>query len=153
MSTFIINLNDTIAMSDSAMVELANVISNWHPYLQEVETNDNDVKIVAIICGAIILLAIIAAIVITLWHNMDVKTRRAMETEKVNIEKELKCFEASRKEAEERNRLVGHFQKTIFDKIVAKNIENENPKKEEDWKNLYKKIADLVNNFLVNFKV
>lgn len=38
MSTFIINLNDTIAMSDSAVVELTKVISNCQPYFQEVET-------------------------------------------------------------------------------------------------------------------
>ena len=60
MSTFIINLNDTIAMSDSAVVELAKVISTCQPCVQVSKTNCNDVIIVAIICVAIVLVALFA---------------------------------------------------------------------------------------------
>lgn len=153
MSTFILNPNDTIMLKETIVVKFAEAADKCQPIVKEAETNCNDVKIVAIICVAIFLLAIIAAIVIIWWHNMDVKMRRAMETEKVSNEKELKQYEALRNEAEERNRLVRHFQKTIFDKIVAKNIEDENPMKEEDWKILYKKIADFINNIFANYKV
>ena len=50
MSTFIINLNDTIAMSDSAVVELAKVINTCQPCVKEAETTCNDVVIVGIVC-------------------------------------------------------------------------------------------------------
>ena len=53
MSTFIINLNDTIAMSDSAVVELAKVIGTCQPVMREAETNCQDVWIVVFICAAV----------------------------------------------------------------------------------------------------
>ena len=144
MNTFIINLNDTIAMSDSAMVELAKVMGTCRPCVQEAKTNCHDVTIVAIICGAVVLLAIIAAIVITIWHNKEVKNRREMETEKANNAKIMKQDEALQKETEEWNRLVRYFQKSVFDKIIAKKIEEEKITKEKDWKDFCKEISDSI---------
>lgn len=43
MSTFIINLNDTIAMSDSTVVELAKVLGPCQACSQRVENSFNDV--------------------------------------------------------------------------------------------------------------
>ena len=151
MSTFIINLNDTIAMSDSAMVELAKIVSASKSC--EAGTNCHDVTIVAIICGTVVLLAIIVAIVITIWHNKEVKNRREMETEKASNAMTLKQNEALQKETEEWNRLVRYFQKSVFDKIIAKKNEEEEFSKEEDWKNLQTKIKDFINDIFIRFKV
>ena len=153
MNTFIINLNDTIAMSDSAMVELAKVMGTCRPCVQEAEKNCHDVTIVAIICGAVVLLAIIAAIVITIWHNKEVKNRREMETEKANNAKKMKQDEALQKETEEWNRHVRYFQKSVFDKIIAKKIEEEEVSNDEDWKKLQTKIKDFINDIFIKFKV
>ena len=62
MSTFIINLNDTVAMSDSAVVELAKVINTCQPSVQEVQTSNNDVKIAVIVCASVILVTFIIAV-------------------------------------------------------------------------------------------
>ena len=67
MSTFIINLNDTIAMSDSAVVELAKVISSCQPCVQEVVTNANDVTIAKYICLAVAFVALVVGATILLW--------------------------------------------------------------------------------------
>ena len=55
MSTFIINLNDTIAMSDSAVVELAKLVSACQPCELEAQTNCNDVWIVVVVCATIVI--------------------------------------------------------------------------------------------------
>lgn len=151
MSTFIINLNDTTVINDTVFAKVVKFSEVCQPVVMEAETNCKDVMIVAIICGAIILLSIIAAIVITLWHYKDMKIRMAQETEKTKNDMEKIQYEALRKDTEEKNRLARHFQKTIFDKFIAKKIEKEEITKEEDLKNLYKKIADFINDIL-NFR-
>ena len=84
MSTFIINLNDTIALSDSAVVELAKVINTCQPCLREVETNCNDVKIVAIICIAIVIVALIARCAVLSWKDAEIKAANAEREAKEN---------------------------------------------------------------------
>ena len=79
MSTFIINLNDTIVMSDSAIVELAKVVSTCQPCVQETETNCYDVKIVVIICAAIVLVALIAKWAVWSWKRAE---RKAADAER-----------------------------------------------------------------------
>ncbi len=96
MSTFIINLNDTIAMSDSAVVELAKVINTCQPYVQKAETSCNDVMIVAIVCIATVLVALIAKWAICSWKDAD-----------ANVLKEER-FEKARKEKEEAQRKLLH---------------------------------------------
>ena len=152
MNTFIINLNDTIAMSDSAVVELAKVISTCQPCVKEAETNYYDVKIVAIVCGAIVILAFIAAIVISLWHYIELKKWRETENKKAANDKEMRQFDASQKETEEKSRLTRYYQKAIFDKIIAKKIEEEEMKNEEDWKNFCKKISDIIKDVFAKFE-
>ena len=86
MSTFIINLNDTIALSDSAVVELAKVINTCQPCLREVETNCNDVKIVAIICIAIVIVALIARCAVLSWKDAEIKAANAEREAKERAE-------------------------------------------------------------------
>jgi len=93
MSTFIINLNDTIAMSDSAVVELAKVISACKPCVQEAGTNCNDVWIVVIVCIAIVLVALITKRAICSWKDANVNVLKEERLEKARKEKE----EAQRK--------------------------------------------------------
>lgn len=85
MSTFIINLNDTIAMSDSAVVELAKVINTCQPCVKEAQTNCNDVWIAGIICLAIVMVALIAKCGLLAWKSKEIEAadaeRKAKETE------------------------------------------------------------------------
>lgn len=59
MGIFIINLNDTVALCDSTIIELTKVVNTCQPCIHEAETTCNDVKIVGIICGTIIFLSIL----------------------------------------------------------------------------------------------
>ena len=93
MSTFIINLNDTIALSDFAVVELAKVINTCQPCVQVAETNCNDVLIVGIICIAIIAVAFFAQRTILKW-----KEKVITATEKERKEKESEESIAQRKQ-------------------------------------------------------
>lgn len=85
MSTFIINLNDTITMSDSAVVELAKVINTCQPCVKEAQTNCNDVWIAGIICLAIVMVALIAKCGLLAWKSKEIEAadaeRKAKETE------------------------------------------------------------------------
>lgn len=89
MNTFIINLNDTIAMSDSAVVELAKVINTCQPYISKNETSYNDVMIVAIVCVAIVLVALIAKWAICSWKDADTNVLREERFVKARKEKEV----------------------------------------------------------------
>lgn len=81
MSTFIINLNDTIAMSDSTVVELAKVLGPCQACSQRVENSFNDVYITAIICASVI-----GAIIIACWAYMCFKKRETKEqTDKITM--------------------------------------------------------------------
>lgn len=88
MSTFIINLNDTITMSDSAVVELAKVINTCQPCVQEAGTSCNDVWIAGIICLAIVLVALIAKWAICSWKDAEANVLKEERLEKVRKEKE-----------------------------------------------------------------
>ena len=59
MSSIIINLNDTVAMSDSTLLEMAKIFDSYQPCVHEAATTCNDVKIVGIICATIILVTLI----------------------------------------------------------------------------------------------
>jgi len=153
MSTFIINMNDTIILNDTIVMKFTEVADKHLQIINESGTNSDDVKIVSVICGTIILLAIITAIVLILWHYKNVNTRMAIEAKKVDKEIKSKQDEVSRIEAEEKNRLARYFQKTIFDKIIVKKLEDVDSMQEEDMKNFCKNINDVVNSFFANIKV
>ena len=90
---FIVNFNDTIAMTDSAVVELAKIVSASNSC--EVETNWQDVVIVGIVCLAIIIVALIAKCAILSWKDAEQKAakeeRDARETEKAIAERKQKA--------------------------------------------------------------
>lgn len=69
MSTYIINLNDTIAMYDSAVIELAKAINTCQPCVQETQTSCNDVKIAIILCVSVILVTFIIACLAYYCYN------------------------------------------------------------------------------------
>ena len=125
MSTFIINLNDTIALSDSAVVELAKVINTCQPCLREVETNCNDVKIVAIICIAIVIVALIARCAVLSWKDAEIKA--------ANAEREAKENEADiakrKQKADLRDKLVFFLEKNTtkeeYDENAGKMIKKQ----------------------------
>ena len=89
MSTYIINTNDTIAMSDSAVVELARVINTCQPCLREVETNCNDVKITIIICISVILVTLLIACLAFYCYNRKDKEQAEQIKKLTSINEDL----------------------------------------------------------------
>ena len=121
MNTFIINMNDTITISDSAMVELAKVISTHQPCVQETGANCNDVLIVGIICIAIIAVAFFAQRTILKW-----KEKVITATEKERKEKESEESIAQRKQkADAQGKLLDFLKEQVnsYD-IQKKEYEN-----------------------------
>lgn len=91
MNTITICLNDTVALSDSTIIELAKVVNTCQSCMQGNPTNCNDVKIVAIICAAIIIAALIAWGIIStlkckeLCANNQAKQEKDAKEEKERI--------------------------------------------------------------------
>ena len=121
MSTFIINLNDTMAMSDSAVVELAKVISTCQSCVQEAETNCNsavvglgkvigtcqpcvqetetnccDVIIVVAICVTIFFVVGLVAWVLKIW----IAGKKELLMEELQQKKSISAVELKKHEME-----------------------------------------------------
>ena len=94
MSTFIVNLNDTIAMSDSTVVELAKIISCSQPCVSDAETNCQEMIIVGFICVAIVLVALIVKWAVSSWKAAEIAAAKEERTEK---EKETDIAERKQK--------------------------------------------------------
>ena len=75
MNTFIINLNDTIAMCDSLGVALAKAINTSQPCFQETETNWQDVWVAGIICGTIIIVFVLLLLGFSIMTSGQNKVR------------------------------------------------------------------------------
>ena len=100
MSTFIVNLNDTIVLGDTIRVKVAKVAEVCQPVIvKETETSCNDVKIVAAICATIVLVAAIIALVLFKWlsaRNKAQNEKLAQEKRKNDSECLLKDMETER---------------------------------------------------------
>jgi uncharacterized protein HemX len=115
MNTFIVMLNDTVALSDSTLIELAKVTNSNYPCIQEAATNYDDVKIVYITCLAIVLVVLIASI--AFYHCMRIKYKY-QNKEKDNArqhEKDTTENEFERKMEDEDRKINRYIQKAQFD--------------------------------------
>lgn len=89
MSTIVINLNDTIASYDTIVVKLAKVGDVCLPIVNETRTNCYDAQIAKMICWAVVMVALIAAVAILLWKSIDTWYKNHelnFKAEKENIE-------------------------------------------------------------------
>jgi hypothetical protein len=83
MSTFIINLNDTIAMNDTIVVKVMKTIESSQLVINEAETNFKDVWIVVAICATITISVGIVAWVLYIWISEKNKYQMAELNEKM----------------------------------------------------------------------
>ena len=101
MSTFIINLNDTTALSDSVVAKVIKLSEAFQPAVTEAESNNNDVMIVAFICIAIVVVALIAKWAAWSWQNAEIASRVKERSDK--REKDEEDYQRKQK-AEEKSR-------------------------------------------------
>lgn len=104
MNTYIINLNDTIAMSDSLSVELVKDVNTCQPCFQEAETNLQDVWIAGFICATMVLVVGLVVWVLCIWISGKNKLQMAelkqrervseIELKKQELEIELRKLDA-----------------------------------------------------------
>ena len=94
MSTFIINLNDTIAMNDSTIVELAKVVSKSESCVQDTATTWEDFAIVCVVCLAVVIVVLIAKWATWSWKKAELE---AAEDER-KAKKEKEKAESDRKQ-------------------------------------------------------
>ena len=108
MNAVILNLNDTIAMSDSTVVELVKALNACQPCIHEAETSCNDVKIVGIICIAIVIVAFVAKWTILPWQRAALASRKEEREAKERIDK----VESERKQGSDlRDKLLTFINK------------------------------------------
>lgn len=124
MSTFIINLNDTIAMSDSAVVELAKVVNTCQPCVKEAETNCQDVLIVGLICLAVVLVALIAICGLLYWKHK--------ETEAAGAERDAKETEAEIAARKQKADVQGKLLDFLKEQVSSYDIQKKEYEKARD---------------------
>lgn len=88
MSTFIINLNDTVALSDSTLIELAKVVNSCQPCIQGAETNFNSIWITMIICLTAV--AIVGIVTLSIYFQNIRKVQKNEDVEK--CKKAINCI-------------------------------------------------------------
>ena len=96
MSTLILNLNDTVAMSDSTLIELAKLVNASHPCVQEAATNWLDFAIAAIICVSVVVIACYG--ICRFFSNKEAERaaqKNANEEKKTNDEADKKAKQKS----------------------------------------------------------
>lgn len=100
MNTFIINLNDTTALSDSVVAKVIKLSEACQPVMTEAETNCYDVAIVGIICAAFIIIAWFVKCTILSWKD---KTSEAADNERQYTKDKEKEESDRKREAEKTN--------------------------------------------------
>lgn len=94
MSTFILNPNDTIVMSDSIVAKAAKTADACQAYVNEAATNWADVEIVKYVCITVLSVSLIVAITVYLCY-----------IKQVNAAQKQKEFDNSQKQIENLQRL------------------------------------------------
>lgn len=109
-------------------------------FVNEAGTNCQDVMIVLIICAAIILMATIVAITMSIWHTKEMQVRSEMEKEKYNREKEQREKSVELEERREKLKKDSYESRRIFDAIMEQKI---NKTTFSDYKTIIKDIHEL----------
>ena len=150
MNTFIINLNDTTALSDSVVAKIIKLSEASQPVVTEAGTNWADFAIVGIICLAIVAVALIAKCAVLSWKKAEIAFK----------EKERNDKEAKEEKDETRKQKANLLNKLLdFQKELAfpydKNKNGEYMKKEYESKekeNYQKTLASLLGIILSEYK-
>ena len=136
MNTFIFNLKDTTELSDSAVVELAKVVSGCQAVATEAETNCNDVTIVAIVCLAIVLVALIVSRAFLSFKSKEIEAEKAeRESKEANSIRESE----RKQKADCLGKLLNFLEKS--------NIKQEDGGQQEDGSQSY---IDVLTNYIEN---
>ena len=93
MSTFLLNPNDTIVMSDSIVVKVTKVADACQMCVNEVATNWSDIEVVKYICMAAVAITLIVAITVLIYYLT-----------KVCVEQRQKGFDNEQKKADNEQR-------------------------------------------------
>ena len=117
MSTYILNPNDTIVMSDSIVVKMTKAADACLMFVNETATNCNDVMIVSVICVAIVLVALIAKQALSSWKKAESDYQ---EKEFLNKQKKDEAESLRKQKAD----LMGKKLETLK-KMLDKNMEIE----------------------------
>lgn len=132
MSTFIINLNDTIAMGDSTVVELAKVINTCQPCVIGTGTNWADVEIAKWICLTIIAVALITAIIIYFCYRKRIISEQEQEQNKFDNQ-----------QIGEDNKLRREIERGKYEDSKKDNGLNKQKSDEEKATDILKEVATL----------
>lgn len=75
---------DTLFLRDTVTAHVVKVIDTGQPCIHEPETNCNDMIIVGIICGAIVIIAAIIAYTVQKWHKESLAAKSILEMVKID---------------------------------------------------------------------
>ena len=141
MSTFIVNANDTIVVSDNIVVKTSKLFEVMQPVVKEAETNCNDVTIAIIICATAVLIVLIVAVAARLWRKQSKDEAIELNKQKQQHEKDMKEREFEHNEKEDNRKKVQYFEK------LAKEQEHERGKNNyQKYEEFVEKMVNLAKN-------
>lgn len=88
MSTFILNPNDTIVMSDSIIVNVMKMAGTCHAGINEITTNWADVEIVRYICLTVAVVVLIVTFTIYQCYRERIKAEQKQKELELNNKRE-----------------------------------------------------------------
>lgn len=88
MSTFILNPNDTIVMSDSIIVNVMKMAGTCHTGINEIATNWADVEIVKCICLTVAVVVLIVTFTIYQCYRERIKAEQKQKELELNNKRE-----------------------------------------------------------------
>lgn len=102
-------------------------------------TNSNDVMIILIICATVTIVAITAAITVSIWHKMALAARTSAAKAKFDDDEAAKENEARRRNEEKENELKRYKERAELDKDKKGQEKKESP---DNILNLIKEIGE-----------
>lgn len=148
MNIISINLNDTIALSDSTIIELAKLVNSCQPCIQDSPTNCQDVKVVAIICVTIVFVALIAKWAIWSWQNAVITSKEQErkdkdEKEVAECKRKLDADKTNREwqladEERNRNRQLADEERKRQNQLADEALKRKNAIEDEERQRKYK---------------
>lgn len=128
MSTYILNPNDTNALSDSIVVKMTKAVDAFQVRVNEVATNWADVEVVKYICTAVVAITLIVAITVLIYCLT-----------KVCVEQRQKGFDNEQKKADNEQQ-----RKIEMDKHNESEKDSTNsPNKTDNAMKILKEIASM----------
>lgn len=106
MSTYVLNPNDTIVLSDTIVFKITKASEACHHVIIETRTTQEDIWIAAAVCIAVMVIIGLLSWVMHTWFIQKNKVlMEELQIKKIKVESECKIMEGESEDKKEENKL------------------------------------------------